>query len=936
MSDIANITSKNIVAPAQAYNNTHYYQSFELDIATGSSVLGNYTTNALGWITPIEGTGSGTNSSPVDMIPLDANLHDTTSAQFAVESLLSSKLYEQDRYFQANMAQYNITPGLSFKVYQSTQNTTASNSMFMKTPNADIPTNNVVSKGQSDDFSSFTSSIKTTSFGQQTSPLFVEWFGYFITPTSGNYNFQTTSSQPIYLWFGDTAVTNFNKTNETSNNSGKKQQVSAIAGKYYPVRIKYLCSDVQQSFSMAVNFNGQLVPNSRKMFFTINDSTGNRYEPIQIHYALSQSNSDTAAEGLYQVMITAFDIINNYTNNQKLRAAISNSNLLYKSTTIITCNSNNSKGAQLKLETDGNMTLSNGFTTTTMKINPKGDSFTNCIGGTNFQSPPAITLNNHPVNQYYTVTEDTKVDTKTGLSYTSYAFSGFNYNEANSDPLFTVVQNLQNTPSSQAMLNTDYKLGNESINKAYTQPIGQSVTISNLDKVKICSFTLNLMVGGNISITNGNGQVWDLFTDSAYTNISSQVQAMIQSAKQNPEWMNIYTASKQSGKDLQYLNAGNTLDAGNPLYSSDGKCKLTVDSNNNLVILITKILDTSRTFTNIGDPPKTYYLFSTKGDMKIGKHMLVDTSNHTMQYVPLSSNILNYKNSYTDYTGKYSHPPNTTDIKGMTKTDGMSQAECQASCDNTDGCNYYYSYKTNDDSTHCIVNTDNGTPVYLPSPNNSNVKSSAIYMRDKVVETSCSVNGYQPKIKTAITSSQFTSYNSYSTNMESYDPESSKEGACGDPNISQNLAIFNGKAAAQVVSLGNLSVPSLEGFVQGYKADACQTGNSQECIRDISANLAAINAQSATIQNNNTKINQQFHSINDKVYGEYTRLYNKVNNNSNYDMASPSGALLNQEHTLLNGMIEDTRNNMISQNTYYIFANIVVTGALLGLLTMIP
>jgi hypothetical protein len=925
MSDIANITSKNIAAPAQAYNTTHYYQSFELDIATGSSVLGNYTTNALGWITPTEGAGSGTNSSPVNMIPLDANLHDTTSAQFAVESLLSSKLYEQDRYFQANLAQYKITPGLSFKVYQSTQNTTASNSMFMKTPNADIPTNNVVSKGQSDDFSSFTSSIKTTSFGQQTSPLFVEWFGYFMTPTSGNYNFQTTSSQPIKLWFGDMALTNFNDTNVTSNNSGKKQQVSAIAGKYYPIRIKYLCTDVQQSFSMAVNFNGQLIPNSRTMFFTINDSTGTQYEPIQIHYALSQNNSDTAAEGLYQVTITAFDIINNYTNNQQLRAAISNSNLLYKSTTIITCNSNNAKAAQLKLETDGNMTLSNGFTTTTMKINPRGDSFTNCIGGTNFQSPPAITLNNHPVNQYYTVTEDTKVDTKTGLSYTSYAFSGFNYNEANSDPLFTVVQNLQNTPSSQAMLNTDYKLGNESINKAYTQPIGQSVTISNLDKMKMCSFTLNLMVGGNISITNGNGQVWDLFTDSAYTNIASQVQAMIQSAKQNPEWMNIYTASKQSGKDLQYLNAGNTLDAGNPLYSSDGKCKLTVDSNNNLVILITKILDTSRTFTNSGDPPNTYYLFSTKGDMKIGKHMLVDTSNHTMQYVPLSSNILNFLNTYTDYTGKYSYPPNTTDIKGMTKTDGMSQAECQASCDKTEGCNYYYSYKTHDNSTHCIVNTDNGTPVYLPSPNQSEVKSSAIYLRDKVVESSCNINGYQPKIKTAITSSQFTSYNAYSANMESYDPEPEKEGACGDPNIAQSLGIFNGKAAAQV-----------EGFVQGYKADACQTGNSQDCIRDISANLAAINAQSATIQNNNTKINQQFHSINDKVYGEYTRLYNKVNNNSNYDMANPNGALLNQEHTLLNGMIEDTRNNMISQNTFYIFANIAVTGALLGLLTMIP
>ena len=927
MPDIANLTSKNIVAPAQAYNTTHYYQSFELDIATGSSVLGNYSTNALGWITPTEGSGTGTNSSPVNMIPLDANLHDTTSAQFAVESFLSSKLYEQDRYFQANLAQYKISPGLYFKVYQSTQNTTASNSMFMKTPNADIPTHTVVSKGQSDNLSSFTSAIKTTSFGsqQQTSPLFVEWFGYFMTPTSGNYNFQTTSSQPIKLWFGDTALTNFNETNVTSTNSGKKETVAVVAGKYYPIRIKYLCTDVQQAFSMSVNCNGQLVSDSRSMLFTIDDSMGNRYEPIQIHYALSQNTADSVDAGLFHVMITAFDIINNSTNNQQLRAAISNSNLLYKSTTIAACNSNNAKGAQLTLGEDGNMTLSNGFTTTNLKINPKGDSFTNCIGGTHFQSPPTITLNNHAVNSYYTVNEDKTVDSKTGLTYTGYAFSGFNYNEANSDPLYTVVQNLQNTPSSNAVLNTDYKLGNESINKTYTQPISQSVKIHNLDKVKMCTFTLNLMVGGNIAITNGNGPVWDLFSDTAYTNISNQIQAMMQSAKQNPEWMNTYTASKQAGKDVQYLNSGESIGSEHALFSSDGKCKLTVDGNNNLVILITTLLDTSRTFTSNADPPNTYYLFSTKGDVKMGRHMLVDTSNRTMQYVPLSSNILNYANTYTNYTGKYAHPPNTMDVPGLTKKDGIGATECQSLCNQTDGCNYHYSYVTNDGATHCIVNTNHGSPTYLPSPNHSAVRSSSLYLRDKVIDTSCIVNGYQPKVRTGITSSQFTSYNAYSANMESYNPEPSKEGACGDPNIAQNLAIFNGKAAAQV-----------EGFVQGYKADACQTGNSQECIRDISANLAAINAQSATIQNNNTKINQQFHSINDKVYGEYARLYNKVNNNPNYDMANPDGALLNQEHTLLNGMIEDTRNNMISQNTYYIFANIVVTGALLGLLTMIP
>ena len=935
MTDIASQVLNFISNPAKAYNSTHYYQSFEVDPKTSTTILGDYTKNALGWITTSEGSGTGKDDASVIMKSVFNDLYDNLTAQLAVETLYSNQLFLQYNYFHNNQQQYNISTGLLSTIYQPSLSTSESTQIFFNRPYIDPTINRVIVTGQSDNFISLATAVNTTNLSTQAqnSTLFVEWFGFFKTTNSGQYTFQIASSQTAYLWLGDVALVNYNPTNCTSSNSGKNTPVNIVSGLYYPVRIKYVCNGIQAPFSVSVSQNGQLVSNGIGLFFTITDVYGTPYEPIQIHYALLQNTPESISASLFHVSITEYDITNNQAHNQKLRMALANANgQQYSSTTIATCNgnSNGSQGATLNLNSDGNLSLVTGSSTTNIQIT---SAYSQCVGGTSFQSTPALTMNNESLNTYYTVNEQNKSDTTSGLKYMSYSFDHFNYTGNTSDHIYSVVHNLQQTPSSNAVINSSSILGNETVTNTFTQPLGQPIVVTNLAKILNCTFTLQLAVGGNLIVSNGNGQIWDLFSNTGYTHIANQIQTMMQSAVQNKDWINIYTAKKQAGTDLQYLQVGKSLSAQNPLISSDGKCKLTIDNNNNLVLMTTTAMNSVRTYTLSTDPPNVYYLFSINGDMKLGKHMLVDTSNQTLQYVPINSNILNYMNTYKPIS---SHPPNTTNlVRGQNTSEGdrgslahlvqkdnMNKSDCESLCNQTTGCSYYFSYTTNDNVSHCIVNNDDTSPSYLPTPVNTNVKSSILNLRDKEITSNCNVNGYTPTYKSGISSDQFKSYSSYSTNLNPYNPLPNKEGACSDPTISANMGKFEGKEQ--------------ESFVPGYNPKACQTLNSKQCLQDICGNLVAINQYSSNIQSQNTKINQMYHGLNDKIYNQYAKLSKSVNSNEKYDMIDANGNLLNNDKSLLGAMISDTKNRMISQNNMYIFANIALATTIIGFLTFVP
>ena len=75
------------------------------------------------------------------------------------------------------------------------------------------------------------------------------------------------------------------------------------------------------------------------------------------------------------------------------------------------------------------------------------------------------------------------------------------------------------------------------------------------------------------------------------------------------------------------------------------------------------------------------------------------------------------------------------------------------------------------------------------------------------------------------------------------------------------------------------------------------------------------------------------------IHTKFEKQYNKIHGNPIYDAIDNDGKLANAEksrHSLLNGMIEDVKDTMIRENTYYIMANIFTAIFLVGLFAFVP
>jgi len=198
-------------------------------------------------------------------------------------------------------------------------------------------------------------------------------------------------------------------------------------------------------------------------------------------------------------------------------------------------------------------------------------------------------------------------------------------------------------------------------------------------------------------------------------------------------------------------------------------------------------------------------------------------------------------------------------------------------------------------------------------------------------------------------------------NPTPYNPSRDQEGACGDPTLAKSLATFDGRTLTptptnKTTETFTTRVPSknqngegrprsvcdiyglcvAEGFVPGYNPEACQTLNSKQCIQDLSSNLTVINQYSSNIRDQNTQVNQMYHTLNTKMNDQYPQLANLVNNTPMYNMINDDGTITTDDRSLLGAMIADTKQRMMEENNMYIFANIALATALLGFLTFSP
>ena len=328
MSGISSQVKTNILNPAKIYNDTHFYQSFELDPNSAASILGDSQQNQIGLIMPVEG------QSPLrNILKLyDQNFYDLPSAQYAMEMHVAQQLRLQT-------PNYSTQAGLRFSLYTNPMIISSiipwDVHYFLNTFKQGLQP---IAQNYSDDFSSLFHALANYDVSVLSSSsvpkYYVEWFGYFQAPTTGTYQFNLATNQTVYIWVGNTALVNYSIDNSTPTNT--VSPIHFVAGTMYPIRIQFgaINQTCTSTLALTISCNGTILSagvngNGMLVFLTDNISN-NPYEPIQLYYALHSTTDPTLQNPplkQFSLYKTEVNLSNNYSINQQIRLAKSNTNL---------------------------------------------------------------------------------------------------------------------------------------------------------------------------------------------------------------------------------------------------------------------------------------------------------------------------------------------------------------------------------------------------------------------------------------------------------------------------------------------------------------------------------------------------------------------------------------------------------------------------------
>lgn len=480
------------------------------------------------------------------------------------------------------------------------------------------------------------------------------------------------------------------------------------------------------------------------------------------------------------------------------------------------------------------------------------------------------------------------------------------------------------------------------------QPNGELVLKNqNGRSVKLTALAANTMGddvylelrGGNIYVMKGTTELWNMMRDTQFSQSSQTIiQKNYSEAIENATWSGRYNIAFNQNIHASQMASNEMLDGTNALYSSDGKMVLYVREHG--LYLVTSHYELGQRFhtTATEKNNKKFYLLSANGDTKLGSQMLVNQTTKELQFVSIDGNILKYLDEFVTYTGDYSFPPNVTNrAKNYIQRDRITPEECQKNCIQNPKCGHYYTYETGEGDTHCIMNTNNDAPLYLPNNPPMNVKpfstnantnsEPTLHKRKKTIRSQCKMDVYDVKYDSAntpITADMYRSYDNYSMNYNPYNPVPEQEGPCGDADIAKSIKLFKtGK----------------ETFVSGYNSTPCQSLNGPQCVQDIQQNIDAVNRAFQSKQADNVEVQHKYDELANLIHTKFEKQYNKIHGNPLYDAIDDDGNLANAEksrHSLLNGMIEDVKDTMIRQNTYYIMANLFAAIFLVGLFSLVP
>lgn len=828
--------------------------------------------------------GETTNAIESTMIPFDPlNKYMKKQADYNLGMFYSDLKFQEEEHINKNPLSINdglsciIVPGY----FDDDYNYFINNSHIQGV----IPLSNIT------DFSSLSAA---TNKYTGTSNFSVEWFGYFKPKKSGTYVFATISDDSSLLWIGEEALISYNMNNLNVNNRGKHgnqirgNKVDCEAGKLYPIRIQYGQASGGQSFQLLIyKLNKDAyeeINHNHLKTAKIGDSP---YEPIQIFYSIKNNNGGDADLGA--IFHTKYDINNNYVNNQALRLAKANPKLVYTDIVIA------EKADSVTFNAQGYLMAGS--------QNLTGLNNESCSG----LATPSVTMVSINSNDYtkssqiqYVQRKDTKGKDITWIVV--------RLPRINVSPWYKKIH----VVIYYTLSGNDYTYSKQVIN-------GQNISFSVQNLINECKFIFELSNKGELAVLNTKkNRIWSSFQRM----IARDKQKIMNNAVVNNAWL------KDNQRQVTNLAMNETLSA-NGLISQDGRFKLVVNKENNLVLRYCTEPGPSTATGNI------HRLYGVPHNPFRGKTFLANKDKKTLRYIPIAQNgIIGFTNTYKT---KDANSPSTFGKNYKSSSNIKSQSDCKSICNKNEICSHFW-FDSN--KNECNINTDGSHPYIYPQQD-KNLKQITLGIRDRKVNSECDYSK-PPYInnESIIGLNDHLRFAEYKVLPKvNADKNARKyEGPCSDPAIMMKTKSLESKLPEKFT---NLSHNTIENMV-GYNSNAGMgAGNNSEknkhFLRQLDSNVDYLVGQNAQITQNNRDISNNYAGLNE-IAGTFGSLYTTVNN-TDYDVVDSDGNLLYDKTnplytTTQDVLLQDNKDILVQQNLMYMVGAIAAATCLVGALVI--
>lgn len=402
---------------------------------------------------------------------------------------------------------------------------------------------------------------------------------------------------------------------------------------------------------------------------------------------------------------------------------------------------------------------------------------------------------------------------------------------------------------------TLYQCGTEWKSARIDSAEGQTYIFDCSKESNMCKFVLKLLTNGNMVLTNDLQEqtIWETKTTGFQKNT-------------NDEWKSV------NGKyGRNYMKTNENLFVNEWIGSDDGKLKLILESDGNLVLYTSEVGSGCSKINNImygsTNNNAVYNIGETGYPQNMGILAFVDADSNLKQY---PDSMIGFTDNYQTILGK--------DILGneLTTSIAKTQSDCQTACNNNNNCGAFV-YQSS--SQTCWLKNKS---VDLYSQSQTNNKNTVLGIRN------VSMKGGKCGNKT--------------TNINTVDYENYLKGSDMTPDTMCENRIISEKDRLAF---------------ENVKSELLNLG------KDIVAKMEEIENSNETVMNKFNKKSNQF----DKDYSKYIQLNEKIQKEMDLDNTGIEG-MQNRLNSNLNGMLSDSDIRLLQENYSYMLWSILAIGIL--------